>query len=82
MDEKKRAPSDATDYSSTKAPATQQQAEERDAPPSDTRLLPGGAHGAPGLQGMAAMDRADVPTAADSTRQTDFAHPPLSTTDD
>jgi hypothetical protein len=59
MDNPKRGPSDATDYSSTKAPETQKHAEERDAPPSDHRLIPGGAHGAKGLQGMAAMERDD-----------------------
>jgi hypothetical protein len=57
----RRGPSDATDYSSTKAPETQHHAEEKDGNPSDPRLHPGGAHGAPGDPGMSSLDDAAVP---------------------
>jgi hypothetical protein len=53
----KRGPSDATDYSSTTAPETRQEAEERDAPTGDHRLQPGGAHGARCDPGMSMLDR-------------------------
>lgn len=53
----KRGPSDATDYSSTQAPETRKEAEERDPHPTDTRLNPGGAHGAKGDPGMSSLDR-------------------------
>lgn len=53
----RRGPSDATDYSSSKAPDTQPAAEERDAEPSDPRLHPGGAHGSPTDPGMSSLDR-------------------------
>jgi hypothetical protein len=77
MENKKRGPSDATDYSSTKAPDTQRHAEEQDAPPSDMRLIPGGAHGTHTPQGMAGLEREELATRADGTKQTDFGHPPL-----
>lgn len=52
----RRGPSDATDYSSTKAPETRKEAEERDAHPDDPRLRPGGAHGAKNDPGMSSLD--------------------------
>jgi hypothetical protein len=42
-----RGPSDAADYSSTKAPETRREAEEQVPAPTDPRLQPGGAQGAP-----------------------------------
>jgi hypothetical protein len=53
----KRGPSDATDYSSTKAPETRAEAEEQRPQPSDWRLVPGGALGAPVDTGMSSLDR-------------------------
>ena len=41
--DRKRGPSDATDYSSSKAPETRKEAEEQHPQPSDPRLRPGGA---------------------------------------
>jgi hypothetical protein len=60
--EPRRGPSDATDYSSTKAPETQVHAEEQDAHPSDTRLHPGGAHGAAADPGMSSLHEETVPS--------------------
>ncbi len=57
IEEKRRGPSDATDYGPTKAPETQKEAEEQHPHPSDTRLTPGGAHGAPADPGMSSLDR-------------------------
>lgn len=54
---KRRGPSDATDYSSTQAPATRKYAEDRRPLPSDERLEPGGPGGADGNPGMADADR-------------------------
>jgi hypothetical protein len=51
----RRGPSDPADYSSTKAPETQEQAEERDSH-TDTRLHPGGAHPAHHDPGMSSLD--------------------------
>jgi hypothetical protein len=62
---------DTAEYSATKAPETKPQAEER-VTTADHRLIPGGAHGAPALQGMAALDRADVPSEALETGQTRY----------
>jgi hypothetical protein len=59
--EPRRGPSDPTDYSSTKAPETQAEAEEKHAHPSDARLHPGGAHGAAADPGMSSLDDATVP---------------------
>lgn len=53
----KRGPSDATDYSSTKAPETQKGAEERDQQPRDYRLWPGGRNAAPADPGIGSLDR-------------------------
>ena len=58
----KRGPSDATDYSSTKAPETQAEAEEQHPHPSDPRLHPGGAHGSPVDPGMSSLHEEDVPS--------------------
>ena len=60
--EPRRGPSDATDYSSTKAPETQPHAEEKDGTPSDPRLHPGGAHGASADPGMSSLKEDDVPS--------------------
>lgn len=57
----KRGPSDATDYSSTKAPETRAEAEEKHPHPSDLRLHPGGGHGSPVDPGMSSLDDATVP---------------------
>jgi hypothetical protein len=46
---------DTSDYSSTKAPDTAKEAEERQSTP-DARLIPGGAHGSHTAQGMAGLD--------------------------
>ena len=67
----RRGPSDATDYSASKAPETQQEAEERQ-PPSDTRLHPGGAHGAAADPGMSSLDRDNHPTGGRGPGQQDF----------
>ena len=58
----RRGPSDATDYSSTKAPETQAAAENRTDDPADTRLHPGGAHGAPADPGMSSLNEDTVPS--------------------
>jgi hypothetical protein len=55
----RRGPSDATDYSSTKAPETPQAPEE--VHPSDPRLYPGGAHGAAVDPGMSSLHEEDLP---------------------
>ena len=52
---------DTAQYSSSKAPETRVQAEEKDGQ-RDMRLIPGGAKGSPTLQGMAALERPAVPT--------------------
>ena len=72
----KRGPSDATDYSSTKAPETRKEAEEHHEHPSDPRLLPGGAHGAKGDPGMSSLDRNDTISGPRSTGQEDFGQLP------
>jgi hypothetical protein len=60
--EPRRGPSDATDYSSTKAPETQAQAAEEHPQRSDPRLHPGGAHGAAVDPGMSSLKEDDVPS--------------------
>ena len=62
---------DTAEYSATKAPDTKKHAEERETT-FDHRLIPGGAHGAPALQGMAALERDDVPSQARDTGQTRY----------
>ena len=58
----RRGPSDATDYSSTKAPETQAAVEGEADNPSDPRLHPGGAHGAHADPGMSSLDEDAVPS--------------------
>ena len=58
---------DTSDYSSTKAPDTRKEAEERQSTP-DARLIPGGAHGSHTAQGMAGLD-VDADTAAQKSGQ-------------
>ena len=60
--EPRRGPSDATDYSSTKAPETQAAAEGATPHPSDPRLQPGGAHGATVDPGMSSLHEETVPS--------------------
>ena len=69
---KRRGPSDATDYSSTQAPDTQEVADDREALPADERLEPGGEEGTPKGTGMASLDRDRHLTNGRSTGQTDF----------
>lgn len=69
---KPRGPSDATDYSSTKAPETAPEAEERHPHPSDPRLQPGGSMGAPGDPGMSSLDRDIPPHGAERPGDEDF----------
>ncbi len=69
---KRRGPSDATDYSSSQAPETQERAGGRHDLPTDERLVPGGSRGADAEQGMPALDRDGTFSGGDSTGQTDF----------
>ena len=69
---KPRGPSDATDYSSSKAPATQNDAVEQHAHPSDPRLTPGGAHGTAADPGMSSLDRDVAISGGRSTGQENF----------
>ena len=62
---------DTAEYSATKAPDTRKHAEERETV-DDSRLVPGGAHGTPSPQGMAALDREDVPSEARDSGQTSY----------
>ena len=57
----RRGPSDATDYSSTTAPQTKPEAEERHPHPGDVRLHPGGAHGTAADPGMSSLDHDTAP---------------------
>jgi hypothetical protein len=70
--QQRRGPSDATDYSASKAPETRKEAEEEHPHPSDNRLHPGGAHGAAADPGMSSLDRDKHPTGARSPGQQDF----------
>lgn len=55
---------DTSEYSSSQAPETAEYAQEKD-PLVDTRLIPGGAEPRSDTrQGMAGLDRKDVPTGA------------------
>lgn len=54
---------DTSEYSSSKAPETREQADEKTSQPDD-RLLPGGALGTPEATGMSGLDRAQVPNEA------------------
>jgi hypothetical protein len=69
---KKAGPSDATNYSSTKAPETRKEAEEEHPHWSDMRLIPGGAHGAPVDPGMSSLDRSTLPAGGERTGQQDI----------
>jgi hypothetical protein len=62
---------DTSEYSATKAPETRTHAEERDSQ-TDTRLIPGGERGTPTPQGMAGLDRDDVPSGAEDSGQTRY----------
>lgn len=73
---KGRGPSDATEYSSSKAPETRKEAEEQHPHSSDPRLLPGGAHGAPVDPGMSSLDRADAISGGRSSGQEDYGRSP------
>ena len=66
-------PDDTSEYSSTKAPETRKEAEEREDDFSDPRLIPGGAEPRTHtLQGMAGLDRDTVPNLATDTGQTRY----------
>ena len=65
---------DTSDYSSTKAPDTRKEAEERQSTP-DARLIPGGAHGSHTAQGMAGLDNDPDPATQKS------GQPPSNATD-
>lgn len=60
---------DTSEYSASKAPETRREAEERTTTP-DSRLIPGGNHGATIEIGMSAMDRSEVPNEARATAPT------------
>ena len=63
---------DTAEYSSSKAPETRKEAEEQEST-VDSRLIPGGAEpNSPTAQGMAGLDRADVPNGATDTGQTQY----------
>ena len=63
---------DTSEYSSTKAPETAEHGQEKD-PVVDTRLIPGGAEPRSDTQqGMAGLDRQDVPNGATDTGQTRY----------
>jgi hypothetical protein len=72
----KRGPSDATDYSSTKAPETRKEAEEREPQPSDWRLYPGGRLGAPVDTGMSSLDRDVAMSGAEKPGLVDYGESP------
>jgi hypothetical protein len=62
---------DTSEYSSSKAPETRREAEEKDGI-SDTRLIPGGAEPKTHTpQGMEGLDRADVPGMDDEREHSD-----------
>lgn len=72
----KRGPSDATDYSSTQAPETRKEAEERHPDHEDMRLHPGGAHGAKADPGMSSLYREEALSGGESSGQADYTQPP------
>lgn len=63
---------DTTEYAPSKAPDTQEHAEERNHDGRDMRLIPGGRHGAPVAIGMDALDREAVPGGAENPGMTDY----------
>jgi len=66
---------DTTDYSASKAPETRSEAVEAHGP-SDSTLVPGGAHGSSADVGMSGMDRNDVPSRASKPAQLDVRDSP------
>lgn len=66
---------DTPDYSSTQAPETRKEAEEKHPHPDDTRLQPGGAHGTKHDPGMSSLDRSETPSGGRSTGQEDYGQP-------
>lgn len=63
---------DTSEYSSTKAPETQAEAEEKVSQP-DSRLIPGGAEPrTPFEPGMAGLERENVPNGATDTGRTRY----------
>ena len=66
---------DTPDYSSTQAPETRKEAEEKHPHPDDTRLQPGGAHGATHDPGMSSLDRDAALSGGESTGQEDYGQP-------
>ena len=69
--QQKRGPSDATDYSASKAPETQNAAEQNELS-GDARLRPGGAHGSPTDPGMSSLDHDQQPSGASGMGMEDF----------
>jgi hypothetical protein len=60
---------DTSEYSSTKAPETRAEAEERETQP-DSRLIPGGAEPrATNDPGMSSLDRGNLPNSATDSGQ-------------
>jgi len=66
---------DTSEYSSSKAPETRQEAEEKH-PYSDMRLIPGGRLGTPIQIGISAMERSDVPSGAREMGQSRYGDSP------
>ena len=67
-----RGPSDPADYSASKAPETQEEAEEQHPHPRDMRLIPGGARAAAADPGMSSLDREATPHGGRTTGQQDI----------
>jgi hypothetical protein len=67
---------DTSEYSSTKAPATQEHATEQKGNFDDMRLIPGGALGSAHPQGMDALDRSTVPNGASDMGLADYGDSP------
>jgi hypothetical protein len=65
------ATKDTAEYSASQAPETRKEAEEQETT-VDARLIPGGAHGTPSLQGIAGLDREEVPSEARDSGQTQY----------
>ena len=66
---------DTPDYSSTQAPETRKEAEEKHPHPDDDRLLPGGPRGAESDPGMSSLDRDTTLSGGQSTGQEDYTQP-------
>jgi hypothetical protein len=70
---------DTTEYAPSKAPETREHAEDRSPDGvTDSRLVPGSAHGTPFDVGMSGLDRATVPNGASAPEQTDFGQVDIS----